>query len=73
VHDTPLGQGMVTFEPYFRLLHQQGFSGSVILHCEYPLGGAEHGATTLEIPRQLFSRQVGADLALLRHWLAITG
>src|SRR4030095_6748724 len=47
LHQTPLGEGMVDFKTYFALLKQYKIEVPVTLHMEYPLGGAEDGATTL--------------------------
>ncbi len=39
----PIGEGMVDFKQYFKLLKQYGINVPVSLHMEYPIGGAEHG------------------------------
>ena len=41
--DIPIGEGMVDFKTYFKLLKQYKVNVPVSLHLEYPLGGAEHG------------------------------
>lgn len=71
--NTPLGQGMVEFEPYFAALKAAEFAGPVIVHYEYPLGGADRGGTELTIPRNLFAKKVQADLAQVHYWLAAAG
>ncbi|MFD2933941.1 sugar phosphate isomerase/epimerase family protein [Spirosoma flavum] len=56
VQDVPLGEGMVDFKAYFRLLKQHNLNVSMSLHVEYPMGGAEHGAIHLSIPpKQVFA------------------
>ena len=45
---TPLGEGMVDFTGYFKLLKSYGIQVPVSLHCEYDLGGAEHGDRKLK-------------------------
>ena len=41
--NVPLGEGMVDFERYFKLISSLPLSVPLCLHMEYPLGGAEHG------------------------------
>jgi sugar phosphate isomerase/epimerase len=41
--NTPIGQGMVDFSRYFRMLKDDGLDCPVSLHLEYDLGGAEKG------------------------------
>lgn len=69
----PLGYGAVDFDAYFPMLKELGFDGPVIVHYEYPLGGANHGAVELEISEDLFARKVEADLAQVRYWLSRSG
>jgi L-ribulose-5-phosphate 3-epimerase len=69
IENVPLGQGMVDFKKYFTLLKKIGFKGPVILHYEYPLGGANDGATKLTIPKAEVINAMQADLATLKGWL----
>ena len=62
VQDTPLGEGMVDFKTYFKLLKQYQINVPVSLHFEYPLGGAEHGATTLSCDKQIVFDAMKRDL-----------
>ena len=56
VEDVPMGEGMVDFATYFRLLKQTNLRVPISLHIEYPMGGAENGTTRLTIPQNdLFS------------------
>jgi len=48
----PLGEGMVKFNKYFSLLKEYRVNVPASVHYEYPLGGAEHGATELTIKRE---------------------
>lgn len=43
VVNVPLGQGMVDFKTYFKLLKSYQVDVPVSIHFEYDLGGAEHG------------------------------
>ncbi len=45
VVNVPMGEGMVDFKKYFGLLKEYNINVPVSLHLEYPIGGAEHGAT----------------------------
>jgi len=47
VKNVPLGQGMVDFVAYFKLLKELDIDVPVSVHYEYDLGGVEHGATEL--------------------------
>lgn len=48
VVNVPLGEGMVDFPAYFKLLKDYQVSVPVSIHFEYDLGGAEHGARELD-------------------------
>ena len=65
----PLGEGMVRFPQFFKLLAGAGFNGPVQMHFEYPLGGAESGRTTIAIPPEQVFAAMRKDLRQLRNWL----
>jgi len=44
VVNVPLGEGMVDFDAYFKLLKAYQVQAPVSVHFEYPLSGVEHGA-----------------------------
>ena len=67
--NVPLGQGLVPFGDYFEQLDRLEIKANFSLHFEYPLGGAEHGAQELAIPREEFEKQVQADLRYLENLL----
>ncbi len=71
--NVPLGQGMVDFNKYFGLVKQYALNVPLSLHYEYPLGGAEKGATQLSIPKEEFMKMVKADLKTLKGWLITYG
>ena len=52
VINVPLGEGMVDFDRFFKLLRSYGTRPSVSLHLEYDLGGADKGSRTLTIPKR---------------------
>ena len=62
VENVPLGKGLVPFRAYLEELERLEISVDVSIHYEYPLGGAEHGASDLDISRGQFIEKVGADL-----------
>ncbi len=45
--NVPIGEGMVDFKRYFQIINELKIPGDFTLHLEYPIGGAEHGATKL--------------------------
>ncbi len=57
VVNVPLGQGMVDFKYFFQLIKKSGLHVPMIIHCEYDLGGAEHGAKILtgKNPAEVFT------------------
>lgn len=48
VVNVPLGEGMVDFPGYFRILKEYGVQVPASMHLEYDLGGAEHGDRDLD-------------------------
>jgi L-ribulose-5-phosphate 3-epimerase len=62
VEDTPIGEGMVDFKTYFKLLKQYHINVPVTLHVEYPIGGAEHGATKISCDKQVVFNAMKRDL-----------
>lgn len=71
IQDVPIGEGMVDFNAYFGLLKRANLRVPVSLHVEYPMGGAEHGATRLSIPQKELFAAMQRDLARLKAlWAA---
>lgn len=58
----PVGEGMVDFKNYFKLLKQYRINVPVTLHLEYPLGGAESGATKISCDKQVVFDAMKKDL-----------
>jgi sugar phosphate isomerase/epimerase len=65
----PLGEGMVNFRAFLAMLKEADFSGPVQLHTQYPLGGAEKGATILSLEKSKVLAAIRKDLATLRVWI----
>ncbi len=66
----PLGQGMVDYTKYLRLLKEYDLTGPFSMHFEYPLGGVEHGAKQISISKQDVMTAMKRDLDLFRKMLA---
>ena len=69
IEQTPLGEGMVDFKTYFNLLKQYKVEVPVTLHMEYPLGGANDGATTLTVDKKVVFDAMKRDLRKARQLL----
>jgi len=65
----PLGEGMVDFKHYFKLVKKARFSGPITVHYEYPLGGANKGKRELTIPKNEVLSAMRKDLKKLKEWL----
>ena len=59
---TPIGQGMVDFKRYFRMLKDAGMNYPVSLHCEYDLGGAEKGKKAPTMPKEEILAAIKKDV-----------
>ncbi|MBU2997140.1 sugar phosphate isomerase/epimerase [Cellulophaga baltica] len=65
---TPLGDGMVDFDRFFKLLKENKINAPICLHAEYDLGGAEHGNTPSISQQEVFKR-LKQDLNFIkRKW-----
>ena len=65
----PLGDGMVDFRIFFRLLKEANLQVPISLHYEYPLGGAENGSSKLNIERNQVISAMKKDLSTLKGYL----
>jgi sugar phosphate isomerase/epimerase len=65
--NTPMGQGMVDFPRYFRMLKDAGMNYPVSLHCEYDLGGADKGRRELTIPENEVLAAIKQDVATVKN------
>lgn len=64
--NVPIGEGMVDFKAYFKLLKSFDLNPPVSLHLEYPLGGAEKGRSEIDIDQKLVFDAVKKDLDMLQ-------
>ncbi len=64
---TPIGEGMVDFLAYFKLLKKYNIRVPVSLHLEYPLGGAEHGKRQITVDQSRVYEAMKKDLNTVRE------
>jgi L-ribulose-5-phosphate 3-epimerase len=69
----PLGEGMVNFSGFFRLLKEYKLEIPISLHYEFPLGGAESGSSKLTIERSDVISAMKKDLSTLKVKLRNAG
>ncbi len=67
VIDVPLGEGIINFAHYFKLIKQYNIHVPVTLHIEYPLGGAEKGNTEITIDKKEVFKAMKKDLKKLHE------
>jgi sugar phosphate isomerase/epimerase len=65
--NTPIGEGMVDFQRYFKILKEYKIDVPMILHMEYALGGAEAGASVLTLPKEDVFRAMQKDLHAIQE------
>lgn len=71
VVNVPIGEGMVDFTSYFKLLKKYGLKPPVSLHLEYPLGGAEKGKYEITVDKKVVFQAMKKDLAAVQElWKA---
>ena len=68
VENVPLGQGAVDFGRFFGLLDELKIEGPMTLHMEYPLGGADKGASEITMPPEQIIEAMRTDLTRLRKF-----
>jgi len=64
--NVPIGEGMVDFTKYFKLLKRYGLNPPVSLHLEYPLGGAEKGKYEITVDHKVVYDAMKKDLLAIR-------
>ncbi|HMJ67329.1 MAG TPA: sugar phosphate isomerase/epimerase family protein [Cyclobacteriaceae bacterium] len=69
----PLGQGMIDYNKYLRLLKEYDLTGPFSMHFEYPLGGAENGAKQITISKEDVMKALRRDLVLFKKMLSEAG
>lgn len=67
--NVPIGEGMVDFETYFKLLKKYKLKPPVSLHLEYELGGAEKGDRSISVDKKVVFDAMKKDLnEIQRLW-----
>lgn len=67
--NVPIGEGMVDFNTYFKLLKSYNLNPPASLHLEYDLGGAEKGLTEISVDKNVVFNAMRSDLqALQKLW-----
>jgi L-ribulose-5-phosphate 3-epimerase len=69
----PLGEGFVDYKSYLNSLKIYGINVPISMHFEYPLGGAEHGATSVTIDRADVIKAMQNDLTVFKTLLRTAG
>lgn len=62
VQDVPIGEGVINFNHYFKLIRQYNINVPVSLHIEYSLGGAEKGGKNITMDKKEVFRLMKNDL-----------
>ena len=65
--NVPIGEGMVDFDAYFKMLKSYGLNPPTSLHLEYPLGGAEKGRSEITVDRKVVYDAMKKDLMLIQE------
>ncbi len=65
--NVPIGEGMVDFKSYFKLLKNYGLQPPASLHLEYPLGGAEKGRYEITIDKKVVFDAMKKDLDIVHQ------
>ncbi|MDQ6481644.1 TIM barrel protein [Dyadobacter sp. LHD-138] len=63
----PLGEGMVDFKTYFKLLKDHNIQVPICLHLEYPLGGADQGADKITVAPKVVFDAMKRDLQRVKE------
>jgi L-ribulose-5-phosphate 3-epimerase len=66
----PLGEGMIDYKKYFKLVKEYNIRGPFSIHYEYSLGGAENGAKTITIGKDEVLSAMKKDVNTLKKMLA---
>ena len=71
--NVPMGTGLVDIFRYAVVMRDIGFNGPMELEAEYPLGGAQSGADTLTLPREMVLGSLKRDVLTIRAALQQSG
>lgn len=65
--NVPIGEGMVDFKKFFRMLKNYNINVPVSMHCEYDLGGAEKGNRQITVDPQVVFDAMKKDLEKIQE------
>ena len=65
--NVPVGEGMVDFDKYFKILKKHQLNPPVSLHLEYDLGGAEKGRSKITVDKKVVFEAMKKDLTKIRE------
>ncbi len=65
--NVPIGEGMIDFPAYFKLLKSLEIKVPVSLHVEYPLGGAEKGKREITVDEKVVFAAMRQDLERIQE------
>ncbi len=68
IENTPIGQGMVDFDTFFKLLKKYEIHVPVSLHVEYDLGGAEKGKRKIAVSKDIVFQAIQKDLKMVQQF-----
>jgi L-ribulose-5-phosphate 3-epimerase len=69
----PLGEGMIDYKKYLKLIKEYNIGGPFSMHYEYPLGGAENGAKSVTMPKENIFALMKKDLDTFKKMLTEAG
>ena len=64
--NTPVGEVMVDFTSYFKMLKKAKLKPPVSLHCEYSMGGAEKGDRSITVDKKFVFDSMKKDLSTIQ-------
>jgi sugar phosphate isomerase/epimerase len=73
IQPVPLGEGMIDFKKFFKVIRQFQITGPISLMCDYDLGGAQNGERKLTIPGSEVLQAMKNDLKSLQKFLGGAG
>jgi hypothetical protein len=68
-----MGTGLVDIFRYAIVMRDISFNGPMELEVEYPLGGAQSGADTITLPRQMVLGSIKRDVLTIRAAMQQSG
>ncbi len=66
--NVPIGEGMIDFKKFIRMLKDYNIIVPVSLHCEYNLGGAEKGNRKILVDPQVIYNAMKKDLEMIQQF-----